>query len=86
MSGARHTRVRGNVVRGNRPGGPSAFSGGILLVSGASDGGSNEAHVTLARNRVHRNQPLDIAWDGKGQGIRFRHNGCGSSQPGGICH
>jgi nitrous oxidase accessory protein NosD len=86
LSGARHTRVRGNVVRGNRPAGASAFSGGILLVSGTSDGGSNEAHVTLARNRAHRNQPLDIAWDGKGQGIKFRHNACGSSQPGGICH
>jgi Right handed beta helix region len=86
LSGARHTRVSGNVVRGNRPNGASAFSGGILLVSAASDGGSNEAHVTIARNRAHRNKPADIIWDGKGQGIRFRHNHCGSSQPGGLCH
>ncbi|OLE37011.1 MAG: hypothetical protein AUG48_05715 [Actinobacteria bacterium 13_1_20CM_3_68_9] len=86
LSGARHTRVRGNVVRGNRPNGASAFSGGILLASATSSGGSNEAHVTIARNRAHRNKPADLIWDGKGKGNKFRNNRCGSSQPGGLCH
>ena len=86
LAGARHTKVRGNVVKGNHPTGPSAFSGGILLISGKPLGGSNAAHDTISRNRVLRNKPHDIIWDGTGQGNQFRHNRCGSSQPGGLCH
>jgi hypothetical protein len=86
LVGARHTHVRGNVVRGNRPSGDSAFSGGIVVISGTTLGSGNEGHDTIARNRARHNKPADIVWDGKGQGIRFRHNSCGSSQPGGLCH
>jgi nitrous oxidase accessory protein NosD len=86
LAGARHTRVQRNVVRGNRPGGPTDFSGGILLVSAKPFGGSNEAHNKIARNRAFGNKPDDILWDGKGKGNKFRHNRCGSSQPGGLCH
>ena len=71
LAGARHTQVRGNVVKGNHPTGPSAFSGGILLISGKPLGGSNAAHDTIARNRVLRNKPHDIIWDGTGQGNQF---------------
>jgi len=86
LAGARHTRVQRNVVTGNRPSGPTDFSGGILLVSAKPFGGSNEAHNRIAGNRAFRNKPDDILWDGKGKGNKFRHNRCGSSQPGGLCH
>jgi nitrous oxidase accessory protein NosD len=86
LAGSRHTRVQRNVVRGNRPTGPTDFSGGILLVSAKSFGGSNEAHNKIARNRAFGNKPDDLLWDGKGKGNKFRNNRCGSSQPGGLCH
>src|SRR5436190_5936142 len=55
LAGARHTRIKGNVVKGNRPKGSSAFSGGILVISGQALGGGNEAHDTIARNRARKN-------------------------------
>jgi hypothetical protein len=85
LAGARLTKVRRNNVNRNHRTGPSAFAGGIVVVSGKPFGGSNSAHDTIARNRAHGNKPHDITWDGQGQGNRFPHNLCGSSKPAGIC-
>jgi parallel beta helix pectate lyase-like protein len=85
LLGARGNLVRNNVVNGNRPAGPAAAPGGIVVVSSAFLGGSVSAHNRIAHNRAHRNQPDDIVWDGNGQGNQFVGNRCGSSQPGGLC-
>jgi parallel beta helix pectate lyase-like protein len=86
LVGARGSRVRHNVVNGNRPAGPAAVPGGIVVVSSTPFGGGNAAHNRIAHNRARRNQPADIVWDGNGQGNHFIANRCGSSQPDGLCN
>ena len=45
--------------------------GGILLL------GATHTQVT--------HHPADLIWDHSGFGVRFRHNDCGTSIPGGLC-
>jgi Right handed beta helix region len=86
LLGASHNAIRDNLVNGNRPAGAAAFPGGIVVASSASLGGSNSAHNRIVHNRARHNKPADILWDGKGKGNKFAHNGCQTSQPGGLCH
>jgi parallel beta-helix repeat protein len=86
LLGARGNRVRHNIVKGNRPAGPAAAPGGIVVASSNFLGGGNAAHNRIAHNRAFHNQPDDIIWDGNGPGNRFIGNRCGSSQPGGLCN
>jgi len=74
--------VGDNAVLNNR--GTSAFSGGIVLVSGAPFGGPASSGNTIQRNTAYRNAPADIVDHSGGSNI-FRHNFCSSSLPGGHC-
>jgi parallel beta-helix repeat protein len=85
LLGASHNAIRDNLVKGNVPKGPAAFPGGIVVASSTSFGGSNAAHNRIVHNRLRRNKPADLIWDGKGKGNRFAHNACHSSQPNGLC-
>jgi hypothetical protein len=85
LLGAIRNVVQGNIVNGNRPAGPAAFPGGIVVGSSADFGGSNSAHNLIVANRLRHNKPADILWDGKGKGNRFKRNRCSTSQPGGLC-
>jgi hypothetical protein len=48
--------------------------------------GSNPEFDTISFNSAFRNHPADLIWDHTGFGVRFRHNACGTSIPGGLCH
>ena len=85
LLGASHNVLRDNLLKGNAPRGAAAFPGGIVVASSASLGGTNSAHNRIVHNRLRRNKPADLVWDGKGKGNRFDHNKCRSSQPGGLC-
>lgn len=74
-----------NRVFGNAPSGPSAFSGGIALVSGEPLGGAAPTNNRIARNTAFDNEPADIFWDESGNANRFVRNHCGTSQPSWIC-
>jgi hypothetical protein len=85
LLGAKRTRVKGNSVRGNQPRHPAPFSGGIVVISSKSFGGTDPAHNLIAHNVAFSNQPADIRWDGTGTDNRFRANSCATSQPSGFC-
>jgi hypothetical protein len=38
------------------------------------------------KNFAFRNHPVDLIWNHSGFGVRFRHNDCGTSIPGGLCY
>jgi len=83
--GARRNVVRNNSVRGNKPFTPAPLAGGIVVTATTSFGGSLAAKNLIERNRAFNNEPADIVWDGQGKGNRFRHNGCDTSMPDGLC-
>jgi hypothetical protein len=86
LLGAKKNSIHGNAVLNNRPSQASPpFAGGIVLMSSKSFGGTVSAHNVIKRNDAHKNEPADIRWDGKGEGNRFRHNHCDTSQPSGLC-
>lgn len=86
LVGAVRTHVSDNTIAGNAPGGPTAFSGGIVLLSAKSTtGGSDETKDVLTDNELNRNVPVDILWDGNGTGNKFRDNECRTSAPPGLC-
>ena len=37
-------------------------------------------------NQAYKNKSVDIKWDGKGSGNKFKGNKCDTSQPSGLCH
>ena len=85
LLGATHTLVTHNSVTGNA--GKKFNSGGIVVLSAkAQTGGSNPNFDTISFNSAFRNHPADLIWDHSGFGVRFRHNDCGTSIPGGLCH
>jgi parallel beta-helix repeat protein len=77
--------IRHNEVWGNVPGGPSAFSGGIVLVSGTIAGASDPTNTAINYNHAWNNSDHDIFWDRSGSGITFFQNECGTSDPAFIC-
>jgi nitrous oxidase accessory protein NosD len=81
LAGVHDTLVADNTVRDNKPGGPTAFSGGIVIVSTKAEGGANPTNNTVRNNELHNNKVADIFWDGTGSGNRVRHNECATAQP-----
>jgi Periplasmic copper-binding protein (NosD) len=87
LLGAKKNVIRANAVLRNRPSQDSPpFAGGIVLFSSKPLGGTVSSHNLIKRNDAHDNLPVDIRWDGKGKGNRFRLNHCDTSQPSGLCH
>lgn len=82
LLGANDVTVAGNQVTGNVPGGPTAFSGGVVVVTGV--GGTPPSDNVVTHNVVLHNQP-DLFWDGTGTGNTFAGNLCQTSDPGGLC-
>jgi len=82
IAGAHDNRVTGNLITGNVPPGPTAFSGGVAVVRDFL--GAVPNNNLIKGNVVLRNQP-DLFWDGTGSGNRFRHNRCRTSDPAGLC-
>ena len=76
--------VTGNVVTGNTPSGPSAFTGGVAVIDSTPFGGSTPNGNVVRANVITGNEP-DIFWDGSGTGNVFGHNLCSTSVPGGLC-
>jgi nitrous oxidase accessory protein NosD len=82
LLGARGVEVRGNDITGNAPTGPSAFSGGVVVVRGL--GGTPPANNAVIGNRILNNDP-DIFWDRSGTNNRFSGNNCRTSVPARLC-
>ncbi len=73
--------IEHNVVLGNRPGGETIASGGIVLVTDSTP----LADIKVARNVAFGNDPFDILWDESGTDVRFFGNRCETSSPDGLC-
>jgi hypothetical protein len=85
LLGATKTVVRENSVGGNA--GKQFNAGGIVVLSARSiSHGSNPNFDTIKDNTAYGDHPADLIWDGSGRGLRFAHNHCGTSIPGGLCH
>jgi nitrous oxidase accessory protein NosD len=82
LVGAHDSRVIHNLVVGNVPTGPTAFSGGVAVVTDFL--GTAPQDNRVAGNVLRRNDP-DLFWDGTGSRNTFRHNECRTSHPGGLC-
>ena len=86
--GGRGMRIDRNTITGNKPSGPTAFQGGVLVVEGIAEPGgpppSAPINNKVQRNTILRNQP-DIVRDGTGSGNVLRPNLCKTSTPAGIC-
>ena len=87
MVGARTTSVTHNWITGNKPGGDSFISAGLVLVSAKIGGGSgfDPRHDTIAHNTITGNSPLDVFYDESGGDNHFPGNTCNTSQPSWIC-
>jgi len=86
VAGATHITVSDNSVEDNNPGANQSIgSGGILLVSTAGFGGTDENNNTVKDNEAENNVPVDIFWDKAGTGNTFSDNDCDASQPSGFC-
>jgi parallel beta-helix repeat protein len=86
LVGAHDNAVKLNLITGNRPGGPSAFSGGVVVVSGISEEGPTGTPSSgnrVAGNLVLGNDP-DLFWDGQGDN-EFAANICRTSSPEDLC-
>lgn len=84
LAGVHDTKVIDNEVRDNAPGGPSAFNGGITIVSTKAFGGTDPTNNTVRDNESEGNQPADIVWDGTGTGNRVKDNDCNIAVPGNL--
>lgn len=80
--GAHDVSLTGNTITGNRSSGPSAFTGGVVMVRGF--GGTAPKDNSIIGNTILHNSP-DIFWDKSGSGNRFVGNHCNTSRPGGLC-
>jgi parallel beta-helix repeat protein len=85
IAGADQVRVLRNKVLGHEASGPSAFTGGIVVVSSATVGGDDPNDNRIVRNTAFRNEPFDVFWDESGTGNLFRANRCATSDPESIC-
>jgi parallel beta-helix repeat protein len=85
LAGVHDTLVADNEVRNNKPGGPSKFSGGIVIASTKKPtGGADPTNNTVRHNESEHNQPADIVWDGTGTGNTISHNDCNKAVPGNL--
>jgi nitrous oxidase accessory protein NosD len=88
LVGARRTLVTHNWITGNKPGGDSFISAGLVLVSAKIGGGSGSdpRHDTISHNTIKGNSPLDVFYDESGSDVHFPGNTCNTSQPSWICN
>jgi nitrous oxidase accessory protein NosD len=88
LVGARRTLVTHNWITGNKPGGDSFISAGLVLVSAKIGGGSGSdpRHDTISHNTITGNSPLDVFYDESGSDVHFPGNTCNTSQPSWICN
>jgi len=82
LLGARGMEIQGNHIVHNLPSGPTAFSGGVVVVKGFK--GTPPTNNTVVGNTILRNKP-DILWDKSGSGNRLAPNNCKTSKRGGVC-
>jgi parallel beta-helix repeat protein len=82
LLGAHDTVVANNTVLANR--GSTRVSGGIVLVSGESDGGPPSNANSIRDNTAFKDAPADII-DLSGGTNTFLRNFCSRSTPGGLC-
>lgn len=85
LVGAQDVTLRHNTVYRNHATGPSAASGGIVVMSAAPFGGSAPDGANVVANMLHANSPASIVWDGSGTGVHFAGNLCKRSIPDGLC-
>lgn len=83
LFGANGVTIKKNTILDNRPTGPTAFQGGVVVSKGDPNGTAPENNV-IKGNRIQRNQP-DLSWDKSGAGNVFKNNKCGTSKPKGLC-
>jgi nitrous oxidase accessory protein NosD len=82
LVGAHDSRVTHNRVTGNVPTGPTAFSGGVAVVTDFL--GTVPKNNRVVGNVLRRNHP-DLFWDGSGSGNTFQRNRCKTSDPAALC-
>jgi Right handed beta helix region len=82
LAGSHDNRVSGNLISDNVPSGPTAFSGGVAVVTDFL--GTAPQNNLVQGNVLLRNQP-DLFWDGSGSGNVFRRNVCRTSDPPDLC-
>jgi len=85
LGGTHAVEVTRNHVFGNRPVIASGLSGGIVVASTTSLGGTVPTDNVISRNVALHNKPGDVVWDGTGTGNRFKRNLCAVSLPSWIC-
>jgi parallel beta-helix repeat protein len=82
LVGAHDSLVDHNLVTDNVPTGPTAFSGGVAVVTDFL--GTAPKDNQVVGNVLRRNDP-DLFWDGSGSGNVFSRNDCKTSDPAGLC-
>lgn len=82
LLGAKGVEIKGNQIEDNKPSGPTAFHGGVVVVRGI--GGTPPKDNSVSGNRILRNAP-DIFWDESGSGNRLTGNRCETSKPAQLC-
>jgi hypothetical protein len=83
LAGTKGASVVENNVVNNRPSGPSAYHGGIVLAKAAP--GYVPRDNTVRGNVAFGNRPVDLFYDGTGRGNVWVNNSCDTSQPAGHC-
>lgn len=84
IQGATDTLVENNEVLDNTAS-VGKFAGGIEIHSTTYAGGSDPLNDVIRNNKVHRNLPADLKWDGTGNPT-FKDDHCDSSSPANLCH
>jgi hypothetical protein len=72
-------------VTGNSPTLDAPVSGGIVLASSESFGGSAPSDTVVRGNLARANTPADLVYDGSGQNNRLTGNGSETSVSDGLC-
>ncbi|MDX6550763.1 MAG: hypothetical protein QOJ31_1447 [Gaiellales bacterium] len=85
LVGAHSTVLHDNTITNNVPGGATAFSGGLVMISAKPFGGLALRHNRVAHNTLSGNSPFDIFYDGSGGDNTFTDNSCATSHPAWIC-
>jgi nitrous oxidase accessory protein NosD len=85
LVGAHSVVLHDNVITKNVPSGPTARSGGLVMVSAKPFGGLRLRHNRVIDNTLRGNSPFDIFYDRSGGDNVFRGNTCNTSHPSWIC-
>jgi len=85
LLGTTSTSVGSNLVAANIPGVEAPMSGGVLLASAESFGGSAPSRTSVRGNLLRGNAPADLVYDGSGSGNTLTANRCEASLPENLC-